>query len=202
MNKDGLLCRPCFVYIMDKYTLPTSVMFGDIECGINADFRNVLKIFEILHDPDLLDQEKLLVALNYFYDDDVYKTDLKLAATKMFDFLSCCDKKDNANKPEEKPLYDWEHDFNIIIAPVNRVLGYDVRGVKFLHWWTFMSAFMEIGECTLNTYIQIRKKLQKNIKLEKYEEKLYKEHRNEILLPKKYDKATQELMDMIMGKEG
>ena len=64
-----------------------------------------------------------------------------------------------------------------------------------------MSAFMEIGECTFSTYVHIRKKLQRNIKLEKYEEKIYKEHRDEIILPKKYDKTTQELMDLIMGKE-
>lgn len=187
---------------MDKYTLPMSVTFGETECGIDADFRNILKIIEILHDPDLLDAEKVILSLEYFYTDNTYETDTDLAITEMFDFIACgnTSKKSNSNEPD-KPLYDWEKDFNIIIAPINRVLGCDVRGMKFLHWWTFMSAFMEIGECTFSTYVHIRKKLQRNIKLEKYEEKIYKEHRDEIILPKKYDKTTQELMDLIMGKE-
>lgn len=186
---------------MNKYTLPTSVTFGDKECGIDADFRNILQIIEILHDPDLLDAEKVILSLEYFYKDNTYEVDMEFAIKEMFDFISCCDKSKKSGNDNERPLYDWEKDFNIIIAPINRVVGYDVRGVEFLHWWTFMSAFMEIGECTFSTYVHIRRKLQKNIKLEKYEEKIYKEHRDDILLPKKYDKTTQELMDLIMGKE-
>ena len=188
---------------MDKYSLPTYVMFGDNICEIDADYRNILKMIEILHDLDLLDSEKVMLCLEYFYKDNTYEQDIEFAIKEMFDFISCGENsnKNSSNGDLDKPLYDWEKDFSIIIAPINRVVGYDVRGVAFMHWWTFMSAFMEIGECTFSTYVHIRKKLQKNIKLEKYEEKLYKEHRDDILLPKKYDKTTQELMDMIMGKE-
>ena len=187
---------------MDKYNLPTSVKIGEVECAFNSDYRNILYIFEILNDPDLLPHEAAEVALEWFYVDDSYKCDITTALTEMFSFMSCCDsstksKTDNDNEQ----LYDWDKDFNIIIAPINRILGYDVRGVEYLHWWTFMSAFMEIGECTFSTYVSIRKKLAKNIKLEKYEEKIYREHRDDIIIPKKYDRVTQELMDLIMGDE-
>lgn len=188
---------------MNKYSLPKSIEIAGVECGIDSDFRNILQIFTILNDPDLLPQEAAMVALEWFYTDTAYMADLKTALTEMFTFISCGEqsKKPSGDDDSHEQWYDWDKDFNIIIAPINRILGYDVRGVEYLHWWTFMSAFMEIGECTFSTYVTIRKKLAKNIKLEKYEEKIYREHLDEIIIPKKYDKVTQELMDLIMGDE-
>ena len=185
---------------MNKYRLPKSILIGDTECEINTDFRDILQIFEILNDPDLLDQEKIIIALDWFYVTDDYLQDLEFAVKEMFDFI-------NAGEPESttrdtKPLYDWNQDFDIIVAPVNRILGTDVRGLDYLHWWTFLSAFMEIGECTFSTYVSIRDKLNKHKKLEKYEERIYKENRDKIVLKKKYDFTTQALIDEIMGKEG
>ena len=45
----------------------------------------------------------------------------------------------------------------------------------------------------------IRDKLNKGKKLEKYEERIYKENRDKIILKKKYDKTTQSIIDEIMG---
>lgn len=188
---------------MNKYNLPKSIEINGVQCGIDADYRNILQIFTILNDPDLLPQEAAIVALEWFYTDKNYLADIHKALTEMFLFMSCGEpnKKKSEEDEDREKWYDWDKDFNIIIAPINRILGYDVRGVEFLHWWTFMSAFMEIGECTFSTYVGIRKKISRNIKLEKYEEKIYREHLDEIIIPKKYDRVTQELMDLIMGDE-
>lgn len=183
---------------MNRYILPTSTIIAGTECPFLSDFRDILKILQIFEDPDLLDSEKVSVALDNFYTTNDYYKDINLAISEMYDFLSCC--KPNRAKDNEKPVYDWDKDYNIIISPINKVLGYDVRGKEYLHWWTFMSAFSEIGECTFSTYTTIRSKLNKNKKLEKYEEKILKEHREDIILPKKYDSATQEFMDLLMGK--
>ena len=58
---------------------------------------------------------------------------------------------------------------------------------------------MEIGECTFSTYVGIRDKLNKGKKLEKYEEQILRDNRDKIILKKKYDATTQELMDEVMG---
>ena len=52
---------------------------------------------------------------------------------------------------------DWEKDLSLIISPINKIVGHDIRLDSF-HWWTFLSYFMEIGECTFNTYVGIRNK--------------------------------------------
>lgn len=185
---------------MNKHYLPKSIEIDGVQCEIKSDFRDVLYLFEILQDPDLLPQEAVILACENFYTDKTYERDLKTAISSMFEFIAGGDSNDDSKSGGNKDkLYDWDKDFNIIIAPINRILGYDVRGVDYLHWWTFMSAFMEIGECTFSTYVNIRKKLLKGQKLEKYEQKIYKEHINEIKLPKRYDKVTQALIDEIMG---
>ena len=184
---------------MDKYTLPTSVTIKDTVCEINSDFRNVLTIFKALTDEDLLENERMFCALQLFYKTDDYMVDIETAVTEMLQFLTVCEYNSNEHTYSEKPLYDWEQDYNIIVAPVNRILGKDVRGLPYLHWWTFLSAFMEIGECTFSTYVSIRNKLNKGKKLEKYEEKILKDNRNKIILKRKYDSTTQAIMDDIMG---
>ena len=185
---------------MDKYTLPKNILIDGVVCEFDSDYRTVLKIFKILNDPDLLEQERILVALDLFYTDSTYTVNIQKAAEEMMEFLSGGDDYDSSSKPASKPLYDWEQDYKIIIAPINKVLGTDVRGLDYLHWWTFLSAFMEIGECTFNTFVGIRDKLNKNKKLEKHEEIIYKENQSRIVLKRKYDSTTQALMDEVLGK--
>lgn len=182
---------------MDTKKLITSANIGGIECEFYTDFRDIIDIMNILDDPDLLEAERIEIALDYFYKTDDYKVDVFTATKTMFEFISQGE-EENTNT-STKPLYDWDKDFNIIIAPINRIMGEDVRGKEYLHWWTFLSAFMEIGECTFSTYVSIRDKLNKGKKLEKYEERIYREHKNEISLKKKVDSTTQSIIDEIMG---
>lgn len=184
---------------MDKYTLPTSIEIDGVECKFDSDFRNILDIFSVLTDPNLLEPEKAVLALDLFYVDDCYKINVETAIKEMFNFLSNNSEDSTKSESEEKPIYDWEQDYNIIIAPINRILGYDVRGKDYIHWWTFLSAFMEIGECTFSTYVAIRDKLNKGKKLEKYEERILRENKNKVILKKKVDSTTQSIMDEVMG---
>lgn len=185
---------------MDIYHLPKSIEIAGIDCEIKSDFRDILYIFEIFNDKDLLDGEKIIIALENFYVTEDYKNDLQYATEMMMQFV-CGGKKEEHDESENtKPLYSWEQDFNLIIGPVNKVLTYDARQTDYLHWWTFLSAFMEIGECTFNTFVGIRDKLNRGIRLDKTEEKIYKENRSKIVLKKKYDSTTQSIIDEIMGK--
>lgn len=184
---------------MDRYTLPTSVTIAGNEVEINSDFRDIIRIFTMFNDPDLLSEEKGMIALDMFYKTDDYIKDMETALSEMQLFFNGGNPQDKHASTNEQPLYSWEQDFNLIVAPINRVMGTDVRGLPYLHWWTFLSAFMEIGECTFNTYVGIRSKLNKHKKLEKYEEQILKENRDAIILKKKYDATTQALMDEILG---
>lgn len=190
---------PLFCDFMDTKRLVKSVEIDGVECEIFTDFRDILEIFQIMNDPDLLDGEKFILSLDYFYKTDDYKINQELAFKIMCEFLTMGNTEPDT-KPNQKPLFDWEQDFNIIVAPINKIIGEDVRGISYLHWWTFLSAFMEVGECTFSTFVGIRSKINRGIKLDKEEEKIFKENRNSITLKKKYDSTTQALMDEILGR--
>lgn len=190
---------PLFCDFMDTKRLVKSVEIDGVECEIFTDFRDILEIFQIMNDPDLLDGEKFILSLDYFYKTNDYKINQELAFKIMCEFLTMGNTEPDT-KPNQKPLFDWEQDFNIIVAPINKIIGEDVRGISYLHWWTFLSAFMEVGECTFSTFVGIRSKINRGIKLDKEEEKIFKENRNSITLKKKYDSTTQALMDEILGR--
>lgn len=184
---------------MNKYKLPTETIIAGKTVPFRSDFRDILYLFEILNDPDLLDHERILLAAENFYDTEDYKEDIDTAISDMMEFIRG-GTDDSHSNTSKKPLYDWDQDYDIIVAPINRVVGKDIRGLEYFHWWTFISAFMEIGESTFSTFVSIRDKKNRGVKLEKWEERLYKENKDRINLTKRVDSTTQSIMDEIMGK--
>jgi len=147
-----------------NYTLPTQVNIDGIDYNIRSDWRVALEIIEVLNDADLKYAEKAEAVLIMFYED--MPTNIAEALKKCFEFLDMGE----TQKKKSPRLIDWEKDFKYIVAPVNRVLGYEVRSVQYLHWWTFLSAYMEIGgDCVLSQIVSMRDKLARGTKLEKHE---------------------------------
>ena len=186
----------------NKYTLPKSVCINNETYEIRWRYSDILYIFQMLNDQDLLEHERIIVATEHFYI-DYEKLEANVnwqeAVNAMFEFINGGEENSSKSNKQDRKLYDWEQDFKIIIAPINRTLGYDVRSNPDVHWWTFLSAFMEIGECTFSTYVSIRDKKARGKKLEKWEEKIYKENRDAIEIKKKYDSTTEDLLHDILG---
>lgn len=164
------------------YELPTTLNIGGIDYKIrgDGDYRIVLDTFSVLEDIELEKQYRVMLALCVFYDgidsvDDLKQfSDLEEAANKMFEFFSAGRPSDN--KPSRMKLIDWEGDSAMICAAVNKVAGIEVRAIKYMHWWTFMSYYMSVGESTLSTVVDIRDKIVRNKKLEKWENKFRSEN--------------------------
>lgn len=184
----------------EDYELPKTAQINDTEYEIRSDFRCILDIFTVLNAQDLTQHEKIICALKIFYVDFEKIKDLQKAVEVMFLFVNVNREEKTNNK--SPVLMDWQQDLPLIIPPINRILGYEVRTVSYLHWWTFIGAFMEIGECTFNTFVGIRAKRLKGKKLEKYEQEIYRDNKDKIDIQKKYDQQTQNLLDEIMRKDG
>ena len=90
---------------------------------------------------------------------------------------------------------DWEQDYQLIIAPVNRILGYEARGKDHLHWWTFLAAYREIGDCTFARIVGIRDKRRRGKKLDKMDAEFYRENREMIELKQKTTAAEEALFN-------
>lgn len=182
---------------MNAYYLPESLTVCGIEYPIRYDFRAVVDILIAMNDPELDGFYKTMVMIQILFPDwqDIPPEHLQEAAKAACDFIDCGQKDDGKPKPK---LFDWEQDASIIIPAVNSVAHKDVRSVRNLHWWTFWSYFMEIGECLFSSVLSIRTKKAKGKKLEKWEQDYYRDNRDLIDLKKKKsaeEKALQDYFD-------
>lgn len=158
------------------YEIPTTIEIDGREFPIRCkgDYRMILDCFSCLNDFDLTEQERALGALIIFYEDfddiedfaGMSKSLIESLIKEMYNFMEC----------EENPVHsmpfktiDWDKDSQIICSAVNKVAHTEVRSVDYLHWWTFMGYFSEVGESVLSTVVGIRTKIKRNKKLEKYE---------------------------------
>lgn len=179
-----------------NYDLPKSVPVGGTELKIRYDFRAILDIIEVLNDPDFTDVEKAELMIRIFYLEPERITDLQEAINQCFWFIRCGEEEEKRKLPR---LMDWEQDFPVIVSAINRVYGKDVRGEKELHWWTFIAAYSEIGDCFFAQIVRIREKRKKGKKLDKEELAWYKQNRLKVDLKTRYTQAERELIKQIGG---
>lgn len=193
--------------------LPEALTVGDEEYPIRTDYRNVLQVFEAFQDPELQPEEKWIVAIyllfeNFSCDDDVLEAaqdgfDLGEAMKQISWFIS-------AGQPEkqvlEQPTYNWTQDEQMIFSAVNKVAGRETRELEYLHWWTFLGYFNEVGEGTFSFIVGIRHKLNKGKKLEKHEKEFLSLNKELVLMKKPLTKEEQEqeyayksLLDEVLG---
>jgi hypothetical protein len=121
---------------------------------------------------------------------------LDKAFTEMVKFISGgVTQESNTNNLK---LIDWEEDENLIVSAINCVAKTEIRALPYMHWWTFISYYMAIGECSLSTIVNIRKKVLTGKKLEKYE-KDFKRENPQYFISKK-DKANKAEADTLLAK--
>lgn len=172
--------------------LPTSVVVGGAEYEIRSDYRAALDICTALSDPDLDGQDRAIVALTIFFPDwkSIPHEDLQEAINQCMRFING-GTEDSAHKAPK--LVDWEQDFQHIAAPVNRVLGQEVRAVEYMHWWTFLAAFHEIGDCTFAQIVRVRDRLAKGKALDKQDKEWYRNNRQLVDFKRKYTSFEDEM---------
>ena len=171
------------------YELPTTVMVEDREYQIrnNADYRLILDVISACQEVEFNEIEKVYTTLILFYDNIDTETDvinefetpeiMQAAMDAVMDFISGGDTYETGNTASYK-LIDWKKDEKLIVAGINPLLGngMDIRRIDYMHWWTFLSYYMGIGESALSTVVSIRDKIIKGKKLEKYEQTFRREH--------------------------
>ena len=184
--------------------LPTTVTVKGEEYPIRSDYRVILDICTALTDAELDDNARGYVCLDLFYEDfnslplDAYDE----AIEQCFWFIRCGEEEQKRQK--KTTLVSWAQDYNYIIAPINRVAGHEIRADEYLHWWTFVGYYNEIGgDCTFAQIVRIRDKLGRGKKLDKDEQKWYRENKQIVDIKRTYTEAEHGLlMQMAGGNNG
>ena len=174
------------------WELPVSVDIQGTAYGIRSDYRCILDICAVVADPELDNHDKAEAALDIFYPNfaEMPPEHWQEAVERCFWFLNGGDQPDGHKAPK---LVDWEQDFSLLIPPVNRVLGQEVRSIQYLHWWTFLGAYQEIGDCTFAQVIRIRDHMSRGKKMDKQDQEWYQRNRHLVDFKMKY--TEQEIED-------
>lgn len=169
-----------------RYDLPTAVEVNGTEYQIRSDYRDILTIIEALSDPELSNQDRAEAMLDIFYPqfDEMPQADYEEAIRQCLAFINCGDEEQEEKRNPK--LMDWQQDFPLIVAPVNRVIGKEVRSAKYLHWWTWLAAYQEIGDCTFAQVVNIRRKKLRGKKLDQGEQEFYRKNRALVDFKRKY----------------
>ena len=140
---------------MNLWELPASIDVDGTTYAIRTDFRAVLDVLTAMNDPDLFlpdspDDEKNWIRMDTMFQiliedyDHLPPDKYNEAGKALMEFIDCGMEDDGKRKPH---TMDWQQDAQIIIPAINRVQGTEIRALSYLHWWTFLGAYMEIGEC-------------------------------------------------------
>ena len=181
----------------NAWKLPEEIEITGVNYPIRTDYRAILDILMAQTDTELTDQEKAQVMLEilYLHPEQISPENLEEACQKAVEFIDCGIKSDGKPKPR---LMDWKQDAPVIVPAINKVIGTEVRAVKYLHWWSFMGAYLEIEESLFSQILSVRQKKLKGKKLEKWEQEFYKANKSLIdLKSKAAPKRSQEEKDAI-----
>lgn len=168
--------------------LPKSLEVDGVSYPIRSDFRTVLLIIQAFNDAELSDFEKSVVCLECLYEEIPDNVEVALEKAVWFIDGGSLEKKQSQAK-----VYDWEQDESIIFSAINKVAGFETREKEYMHWWTFLGYFCEIGEGAFSSAVSIRSKIAKGKKLEKYEKDFLKENKELITLKEK--KTPEQIAD-------
>lgn len=179
------------------WEFPTSLNIGGVNYEIRTDYRAVLDLLTALADPDLTDddenvaaymQTRVILEIMFPDCDNIPAEHIQEALEKASEFIDM-GISDDRKKPK---TMDWEQDAPILIPAINKVLNCEIRAQKYIHWWTFMGAYMEIGESLFSNVVHIRQKKAKGKKLESWEQDFYKENKSLIDFQQKKKRSDEE----------
>ena len=170
--------------------LPYSLMVDGVDYPIATDFRDVLDIFAAFNSDNLSPLNKQFAMLEMLYSraykdengEIVYEINIPPnqdeAARMAVWFLDGGDIV-KSDSPPSKTM-DYEQDAPLLFSAVNRIAGFEVRNPDVsVHWFTFLGYCAEIHQDSpISHIVHLRHKLAKGEKLEKYEQKFYRENRH------------------------
>lgn len=186
------------------FDLPTTLTVGGREWSIETDFRQVLRVVTAFEDVDLTDADKAMLCLYDLYADlenmppDLYQEAFDAAVR----FIDGGGDAPNDDKPSHPRTMDWTQDAPLIFPAINKAAGFEVRSVPYMHWWTFLGYFMEIGGSVYATVLELRGKRARGKKLEKSEQEYWKQNKDICELKRREtaeERAEREYYERLLG---
>lgn len=127
---------------------PEYIIVAGQKVRIITDFREYIKLLDMLKDNELSEIDKIYALKQYFIDD---VPDLEEAIEELCLFIRM--KSENIKEDNEsgepvkgKPLFSYSIDFPYILSDFLREYQIDLCEIKYLHWWKFKALFDGLSE--------------------------------------------------------
>lgn len=177
-----------------NWGLPNSLDVAGTTYSIRTDYRCILDILTDLANPEADGEERALIVLIGLYPDfDAMPPEHYEEA------INCGMWFINGGKEEPKQvkaprLVDFEQDYQLISAPINRVAGQEIRALEYYHWWSWLANYNEIGDCVFAQVVRIRDQLARGKTLDKSDREWYRRNRELVDFKNKYTSAQKCLL--------
>lgn len=127
---------------------PDYIIVSGQKIRIVTDFREYIKLLDMLKDNELSETDKFYVLQQFFIDD---VPDVEEAIEKLCLFIRIksedTEKNDKSDEPVKgKPLFSYSIDFPYILSDFLREYQIDLCEIKYLHWWKFKALFDGLSE--------------------------------------------------------
>lgn len=184
--------------MIQAWELPVSLHVCGTDYPIRTDFRAVLDILSYFGNPEYETDEKWEICLDILYRDyEQMPAQHKEEAARQAAWFIDMGMEPDGKKPR---TMDWGQDAAIILPAVNKVVGKEVRSLEYMHWWTFLGAYMEIGDSLFSQVVAIRQKKASGKHLDPWEHKFYLDNKSIIDLQKKStNKEERDAVDALFG---
>ena len=136
--------------------LPTAIEIDGQEHPINWDFRTGIRIILAFEDPGLAVVEKQSILIELLYEE--IPENIQMAFEKGIRFLNGGRKAEETDSSGPR-VYSFEKDANLIMGAFQQTHNIDLETAE-LHWWKFLTLFMDLGhETAFTNIVSLRSRL-------------------------------------------
>lgn len=129
---------------------PNTIEIDGNKIKIVTDFREYIKLLDMLDDPELSGPEKI-----YFLSEYVLSpvNNMEAVIKELTKFVTMDDLNPKNEENEEanvkpKKIFSFSYDYPYILSAFLSEYGIDLRSIKYLHWWKFRMLFDGLSEDT------------------------------------------------------
>ena len=163
----------------------TIVVCGEV-IRIVTDFREYIRLLDMLNDDNLKSRDKVYYLKQYFLEKP---EDISEALEQLTNFiLMKVDEKqtesDTIPEKTQKEVYSFEYDFPFIFSAFLSEYRINLRTVPYMHWWEFKSLFEGLSSDTEIKQRIMYRSIDLNDIKDKNERKRIQKIQNAIRLPK------------------
>ena len=126
-------------------SFPESISIHGEDIAIITDFREYIRLLDMLKCDELSPEQKGLILSEYFLDEIIVDEAAMAALTEFvvmdFNKRHHTDDEDEEQIRPQKNLFSFEIDYPFILSGFMRDYQIDLETVDYLHWWKFRMLF-------------------------------------------------------------